>query len=336
MHKLILENGQPQWGVIDSALAEVNYLDYDLRTVMDKKIHGWRKKMGFNQFQFVGVMNEEVIAGVAVVDLKWLSNAFVYVYDVASGALYEKSLLSPLAWGTRFDNRPDTGVCRFSAPGMQVSIIASDSRRRIDVQVGGHLKMALVLQEAQAFVPLRLCSRAGYAGWVFTQKAAGLVARGRIDCHAKQYDLGAKGSWGSYDWSCGFMRRETNWNWACLSGRSACGKVVGLNLASGVNETGVTENALWIDDSLCKLDLAVFHFDRYQPQNPWRMTTSDGLVDLQFQPVGKRQEKLDAGFMASNFRQMFGYYSGTLKDRAGCSVVLKSVPGFAEDHYAKW
>lgn len=132
------------------------------------------------------------------------------------------------------------------------------------------------------------------------------------------------------------MRRETCWNWACLSGTAITGEVVGLNLASGVNETGVTENVLWIGQVKTKLDLAVFTFDRYAPEKCWNIRTSDGLVNLLFEPKGKREEKLNAGLLASNFRQMFGYYSGTLTDHAGKVVTLKSVPGFAEDHYAKW
>ncbi len=132
------------------------------------------------------------------------------------------------------------------------------------------------------------------------------------------------------------MRRETSWNWACLSGFLDDGRRVGLNLAAGVNETGVTENAFWLDGEMIKLDMANFEFERYQPEKPWRVTSSDGRLDLTFHPEGKRAEKINALFMASNFKQMFGLFNGIFIDNKGLKIHLKNIPGFMEDHYAKW
>src|SRR5690606_40025896 len=112
----------------------------------------------------------------------------------------------------------------------------------------------------------------------------------------------------SYDWSCGFLRRDPSWNWSSLSLCLRDDRSLGLNLAAGVNETGVTENALWLDSRLSRLDLAQFEFNRYQPDMPWRIRTADQRVDLEFQPLGARSEKMNILLLATNFRQFFGYY----------------------------
>lgn len=132
------------------------------------------------------------------------------------------------------------------------------------------------------------------------------------------------------------MRRETAWNWACLAGVADNGVSVGLNLAAGVNETGMTENALWLDGRRTLLGPARFEFDRYQPGADWRVTTDDGRVDLRFVPAGARREKLNAGVIASNFRQFVGTFQGTVEDENGKKIPVNGLRGLMEDHFARW
>ncbi len=336
--RLIQKNANPVYGEIAQPVSEVNYLDYDFRTPMDKPVTGIRKRMSFNQFQFIGIMNEDIIAGIAIVDLKLISNVFVYVYDLNSGELFEKSILQPLAIGTAIEAKPDTGSSSFKQFGNSIGITTNKdgSERYLQVSLGRVVSIDVTVFQPAGFNPLRVCSKAGYNGWVYTQKVAGLAAKGTVACNGKKYQLTQKDASASSDWSCGFMRRETAWNWASFSGMLSDGRRIGLNLAAGVNETGVTENCLWVDGVLTKLNMAVFEFDRYQPEKPWKVKTTDGLLALKFQPVGKREEKTNAWVIASNFKQMFGHFSGWMIDSSGEKILLDHIPGFMEDHYAKW
>ncbi len=336
--KLIQQNNQPLYGDIQHPISEVNYQDYDLRTPMDKPIKGIRKYAAFNQFQFVGLMSENLIAGIAIVNLKWVSNVFIYVYDLKTHKLVERSFLQPLAASTSIGLNPDTGKSSFSQWGNRVDITTNGdgSERYLYVKLGKEILINATLLNPPAYRPLRVCSKAGYNGWVFTQKSAGLAVEGNISWEGKQYTLLKEEASASVDWSCGFMRRETAWNWACFSGLMKDGRRIGLNLAAGVNETGVTENCLWVDGVLTKLNMAVFEFDRYNPEKQWGVKTTDGLLELTFQPFGRREEKIDVIFIASNFKQMFGHFSGWMIDGAGERIELDAVPGFMEDHYAKW
>ncbi|MCR1764923.1 Protein of uncharacterised function (DUF2804) [Klebsiella pneumoniae] len=131
------------------------------------------------------------------------------------------------------------------------------------------------------------------------------------------------------------MRPETFWNWACLSGE-ADGLRVGLNLSCGVNETSFTENCYWLDGELLKVDSVRFDFDRDQPLRPWTIRSYDGQVELRFEAHGMHQERLNLGLLASNFKQIFGCFSGVLRPRGRAEVRIERLWGFVEDQYAKW
>ncbi len=338
MDKKLLDNkGRPGFGVINDAVDEVNYLDFDLRTSMDKQLPLWRKKMGFNQFQFIGAMNSRAIFGLAIVNLKLVSNMFVYLYRFDTRQLDEKSLVVPAALGTHMDQTPDRGQASFAFPGCHVSISAQEKGevRKVVGHASPGVEFSLSLSAAPTFNPLRVCSKAGRNGWVYTQKAAGLDCGGVVNWAGNEMVFDPSDTRGSYDWSAGFMRRETSWNWACLSGMLPDGRMVGLNLASGVNETGVTENGLWVGNRFQKVNFSCFDFDSCQPDKDWHIYSPDKKVDLTFVPEGMRQEKLDVLVLASNFRQMFGKYYGYVV-RGREKVIIDGIPGFAEDHFARW
>jgi hypothetical protein len=340
--KLVNAHGQPAYGVINTPVSLINYHDFELKTPMDKKVSRLRKEMRFNQFQFVGLMSDAFVFGLAIVDLKWVSNCFVYVYDRTTKQREEYKFIHPLGLGTNMTLQPDKGEALFVHGSRKASIIADEDPltgkgcRRVKVNFKSELNLDVKLTEQPQFTPLRLCSRAGYDGWVYTQKAAGLFAEGGLEIKGKKWIIAPETVLASYDWSAGFMRRETCWNWACFAGYLTDGRTVGLNLAAGVNETGVTENAFWLDGKLIKLDSALFEFDRDQPSLPWRVKTSDGRLDLTFVPEGLRKEKINAFFIASNFKQVFGEFKGTFIDDSGEQMQIECVSGFMEDHYAKW
>ena len=334
--KLILGNGLPQYGLFDHPVDDINVEDFDYRTTMDKPANRLAKHFHFNQFQFIGVLTDELIVGCAIADLKYLSNAFVYLYDRQTGQFEDVSLLQPLGWNTRLSTRPNLGKSYFHRGRDRFDIEAHGAQRLLKVALRRGIKLDLQLAEPDPLQPLRICTRTGYNGWAYTQKATALPVAGAIDWQGRHYPIDAQSSSANYDWSCGYMRRETAWNWGSLSGFLADGRRVGLNLAAGVNETGFTENGFWVDGKLHKVGSVAFDFARRDRLQPWQMRSDDDRVALRFEPEGQRSERINAFVMASNFTQLFGRYHGTLRTEQGETLILDGQPGFAEDHYAKW
>ena len=332
---LIKANGQPHFGVFERPVGDINYRDYDLRNAMDKPRGKLARHFAFNQFQFLSLCCDELIIGVAIVDLKWVSNAFVYCYAPYSGEYDEFSFVQPLGLKTAIHTQPNNGEAHFCSGKNRVKIVAGPGQRHLTVSLASGLQVDAIIDEEQGYQPLSICTRAGYAGWVYTQKTTARPVSGSVRWQGRDYDLAAMSALAGVDWSAGYMRRETFWNWGSLSAHLSDGRRIGFNLVAGVNDTGYTENALWLDDQMVKLSTVVFDFDRQDGEAPWGMRSQDGILDLRFEPAGQRSEKRNAVVIASNFTQFFGRYYGRIS-LPGEELELSGQWGFAEDHFARW
>ena len=331
---LIGPDGQPVFGIFEQGIECINFKDYDLRSPMDRKLGALAKHFKFNQFQFIALVSPQLIVGVAIVDLKLVSNAFVYLYEPQTQSFEEFSFVQPLARHTAIDLRPDDGSAYFRSGKNTISIAAKGGRRQLKVSLRSGVNISAAIDESST-APLAMCSRAGYQGWVYTRKNAAMPCEGGVAWGGKNIDLAEITALASVDWTAGYMRGETFWNWGSMSATLSDGRRLGMNLAAGVNETGFTENALWLDGKLIKIDMVNFQFDRYRPDSAWRMQSADGIVDLQFTPLGQRKEKINALLIASNFTQHFGVFAGRIS-LADELIIIENCWGFAEDHYARW
>lgn len=335
--KLIDASGQPHYGRFDVPVKDVNHQDFHYTNEMDRAAGRLARHFHLKQFQFAGLVSERYTLGCAIVSLKYVSNAFVYLHDRQSGELRQKSLLQPLSLQCSMVSTPDTGMHRFRKGDTSFNFYAHDHSRSRTVEIfsGEELRIDFTLAEPAGFQPIAVCTRTGFSGWTYTQKATTLAARGLIEWNGQRITVDDSFS-GSYDWTCGYLRRQTAWNWGSLSGRLADGTAIGANLANGVNETGYNENGIWIGNRLHPCGPVNFQFDRHNRRNPWRVTSADGQLDLTFSPDGERREKLNLILLASNFTQLTGFFDGSFTDAQGNRTELHRIPGFCEDHYAKW
>ncbi|MGK5093180.1 DUF2804 domain-containing protein [Deltaproteobacteria bacterium TL4] len=336
--RLIQADGTPNYGIFSEPVAEINYLDFDYRTPLDRPLGRIQKYLKLNKFQFLGFLSSQIVIGCAIVDLKVLSHAFFYIYHPLSQTLKEYSFILP-GIATSFPLTPSEGTTTFRSFRNTIKMTSTSEprQRRIELKLGSGESLKATLSEAEPlFQPMSICTRAGYDGWVYTQKGAGLPVEGTLEWEQGTLDLKQAGVMGSYDWSCGFMRRDTFWNWGCFSGRLNSGKSIGLNIAAGVNETGFTENVFWHEGKPTKIDTVHFDFNRYRPTDEWKLRSFDKKLELVFKPEGCRAEKIGLGVIATNFRQFFGKYYGILKTNSNVKIELEGLYGFVEDHYARW
>ncbi|MFQ5458956.1 MAG: DUF2804 domain-containing protein, partial [Myxococcota bacterium] len=264
---------------------------------------------------------------------------FLYFYEPATRRRAEFSFKMPLAAGTHFDQAPESGTVSFRAGRNRMEMIGrTDPRERIlrvDLAKGVSID-ARFSEERPPVQPMFICTQAGATGWVFARKTAGLGVSGTVRWEGRSFDLAAIGAAGHHDWSAGYMRRETFWNWGCLAGRAGSGRMVGMNVSCGVNETGYTENCFWIDGRLEKIDNVSFEYDRFDLDKPWHLSSRDGRIALEFRPEGKHVEKINAWIVASDFNQLFGRYHGWLRTAGDEKIAIDGILGYMERHYAKW
>ncbi len=332
----LIHDGEPLFGFFDGPLkvidrGAVRYLD-----PFGKPYGPLRRWARFKQIQYFGGISSTFVFGCAMADLRYLASVFFYIYDVGARRLTARSFRVPLSLGLTMSDNPVSGesVYRKGDVEAKMSYEGSPRRKSLVVRLGSELELRASMSE-EACQPMSLCTRAGYDGWVYANKTAGLPVSGRLTWGGAEHDLEALGTHGHHDFSCGYMRRETYWNWACLSGLDAEGHALGLNVSCGVNETSYSENCAWLDGSLIRLGLARFVFDRADVMKPWEVKSQDGAVDLRFTPLGLHEERMQAGLVASNFRQVFGYFEGEMV-LSGRARRVNRIFGFVEDQYVKW
>ncbi|MCA9716267.1 MAG: DUF2804 domain-containing protein [Myxococcales bacterium] len=337
--RLIDDAGDARYGVFSGPVEEINGADFQLTDPFDRPVSWLRRYFSYNQFQFIGALSPALVLGCAIVDIRYVGTAFVYLFEPSTRRVRHFTFRTPLALGARFAKTPERGVVSFRAGRNRFTMTADPEARTraLRVELPDRVEIDLRLHEDAPSEPMRVCTRTGPTGWVYTRKAAGLPVTGRVRWEGGEVDLAAVDACGGSDWSAGYMRRETFWLWGCLSGRLADGRRVGLNAVCGVNESGVTENCFWLDGRRHKLDTVQFEFDRRAlGSRPWRLRSYDGRLDLEFVAEGSHREALNAWLLASNFTQLFGRYRGALTTETGERVALEGVYGYLERHFARW
>jgi hypothetical protein len=287
------------------------------------------KNILLNQFHFVGITGPDFIIGLAIVDLKYLTNGFFYIYDRKNNTIYETKKLSLPKKGS-IKPSPEKSFSKFNAGNLQIEI----NHNKIKAK-GNGISIDIEL-DLTNISPLRVCTKSGYRGWAFTQKTTPINLSGEITLNKKRFLISSPSYMGLIDWTIGFMRHETFWNWAAITSTLDNKKSFGMNLSCGVNETGFTENAFWLDKKITKVDTINFIFDNQNLYKKWHISSNDKKVNLSFYPENHRSEKTSLFFIASNFTQLVGTFEGSLKTDDGEIIKINNCPGWAEDHFAKW
>jgi len=329
----LIESGQPRYGIVEQPYSEINYLDFDYRDPMNNKRGVLSKKLNYNHFQYFGVISERLIFGCALVKVKIGATLFCYVYDTQSKELAEWNFKDVGLFGTNIVNTPTNGVSSFKRGKKTIRFVNQDNPRekRLVVDFPNELNIDVSFSETEpVFEPMCITTKAGVNGWVYAQKVAGVRCHGEIHCAQGHFDMDTLNAYAHHDWSGGYMRRETFWNWACLS-CDVDNTRLGLNVSCGVNETSYSENCYWVNGKLVKVDLVSFDFNRDNPDSEWLIASNDGQIDLHFKPEGYHEERQNLLLIKSNFKQIFGRFNGRIGE-----IPIKEQYGFVEDQYVKW
>ncbi|MET1281007.1 DUF2804 domain-containing protein [Vibrio navarrensis] len=328
--RLIASSGAPNYGQFDEIPRDLALEDFDYRTVMDAQASKFARYFDYKQFQFVSIVTQDYLIGVAIADIRYLTSAFCYLYDRRKKQLVEENWLRPLDWDSHSVPSPYNSTMHIARKQIQFHIVDGVWRVQLATR---QLSADLTLMPEPASQALAMCTPTGYQGWTYTQKHNALRVTGRLSVAGKKLDL--SGACAGYDFSAGYMRRETSWRWASINCRDQFG-TLGLNLAAGVNETGSCENVLWINGQKHGLPPVYFSFSRADSAKPWHIYSQNGQVDLTFTAENCRREKLNLYWLKSNFRQFIGHFNGAITDNHGVVHKINATLGVTEDHFARW
>jgi hypothetical protein len=335
---LIDSSGKPRWGRFSTLPSGIDWQGYDARNHMGGRRAPWIKRFLFKHFDFYGVVGQGFEFGCGMVRLGLVNSTFAYVHSEDTG-LHRVQFDLPLDVGFQSDYKP-LGQTQWVHPFKRehrVTSVRTEHGRALQFQFGDSFHGAIEMNCSDADT-LAMNTPVSNTGFAYAQKTSGGPVSGHVCSDGRVFDVNPDMDGSYHDWTAGYLRRDTFWNWACASGRvSPTEPMLSVNLARGVNETSAHENVLWVDGRLFELPLVWFEYDRDQVMNRWRVFSSCGSVDLQFTPHGHVSDHRNLLVLASRFNQCFGVFSGTVR-AVGSNQVhrIDGLKGWCEDHYARW
>lgn len=329
---LIQANGQPRYGRFSEPPSAITIERYIYKTPYGKALKSWRKKLKYKKFKFCSIQHEHYSIGVAIVDIAWAGHGFIYIYDHKTKQVLEWNAINVMGHHTVLDEQPLYNHSHFNRSPFILDFQHANGVRYISVKKHGEEKL-----KARIFCagtdPLSLCSPTGINGWTYTQKLTTLTVEGFFINKKNEKIAFNERSFASLDDTCGFLRPETAWFWLSCNFWDKQGNRIGLNLASGVNESFGNENCLWINGHLFGLSDVLFEM---QTEQVWTIRSLDEKLNLTVNTSWRRYENLNLRMVGSQFSQWQSTISGQVMGEDGQVILFESELGLLEQHYAKW
>ena len=328
---LIQANGQPHYGRFSELPKKIDYQAYQYKSPYGEVLSGWRKRLKYKKFKFCSIQHEHYTIGLAIADIAWAGHGFVYIYNHMTGEVQEWNAINFLSRNTVLDEQPLFNQSFFEKSPFQIEIQHANGVRYIRVTKYGEIKLSARIFCAGTD-PLSMCSPTGINGWTYTQKLTTLGCEGYFVNKTGNTIQFHERTFASLDDTCGFLRPETAWFWLSCNFWDTEDRRVGLNLASGVNESFGNENCLWINGVLYPLTDVLF-----QPEDDgsWSIRSLDHRLNLTVSTGWRRYENLNLRVVGSQFSQWQAKISGTIQ-QDDTEIILLNEYGLLEQHYAKW
>ncbi len=286
------------------------------------------KRFRLKEWHYLSFTTDEWFVAVGLVQLGYVANLFCYVFDrIQTGPALEYGALSPLGHALSFASSSLLGTTSWKTRSASVSIAANQGwDLMLDIPLGDERLRGHAHVEARD--SLAMLHRLAPQRVAYTHKAAGWPASGHFELGGRTIRLDA--GLATSDWTRSQANRITKWNWASSSGFLHDGTAIGLNLSAQVydDEKGHSvENALWLNGVVQPLSGVRFEVPSNPKTGRWAIRSIDGdEVDIEFEPLGAREEHSNFGLVRTDFIQPYGRFSGHVAghDMAGCFGVVES------------
>ena len=228
-----------------------------------------------------------------------------------------------------------SGVTAYADKRLQMKFSAENGKRRITCHFerffeGKPFDCDIVLDQPDMESMVIATPWEKKAHFYYNQKINCMRASGYMAFDGVRYTFDPATDFGTLDWGRGVWTYDNTWHWG--SGNTDInGHSFGFNIGYGFGNTrAATENVLFYDGKVHKMDDVTFHIPETGYMDPWKFTSSDGRFEMDFQPVLDRAAKLDFKVLISDQHQVFGKMSGTAILDDGTPVTIRDVMCFAE------
>lgn len=175
----------------------------------------------------------------------------------------------------------------------------------------------------------------------YNQKIVGFSACGKVQYGDQEIIFDKNDTQAILDWGRGVWTYKNTWYWSSMAGFKD-GHKIGFNLGYGFGDSSsASENMVFYDGYATKLNDVFFEIPKDKKGNndylqPWKITSSDGAIELSFSPILNRHSDINLLVLRSNQNQVFGKFSGNIKLKDGQVLEIREMLGFAECVFNKW
>jgi hypothetical protein len=299
---------------------------------IDMSATGW-KRFRLKEWHYVSFTTAEWFVALGLVQLGYVANLFAYAVDRSeSRPAMEHGALSPLGRALEFAPSSIRGQTTWSRRDAHVSIQARDGFEvEVDIPLGPERLCGSARIRSED--SLAMLHSLGSGRIAYTHKAAGWPVSGSFRLGTTPIDL--DGALATSDWTRSQASRVTKWKWASLSGFTRNGSSIGLNLSAQVyeDERGHSvENALWVDGRVRRLGGVRFEVPPDPASGTWQIRSlDDDEVEIEFEPLGAREEHTNFGLVRTDFVQPYGRFAGQVDGHD-----VSGAFGVVETHVSIW
>ncbi|MGN1398885.1 MAG: DUF2804 domain-containing protein [Erysipelotrichaceae bacterium] len=305
------------------------------------------KSYRIKEWDYYLVMADDFACAFTISDLSYIGMISVSFLDFKNLKNYTKPIITLLPMGKlNLPATSKTGDVHFKNKDLQLDFIKQDNTRRIICQYQNigegkpfYCDITLLEKEMDTMVIV--------SDWqdkpdhfYYNQKINCLSASGTVDLAGEKYYFDPQKHYGTLDWGRGVWTYDNRWYWS--SGNSKInGKDFGFNLGYGFSDrVNGSENALFYDGKLHKLDEVVFNIPQKDGQKDymavWTISSNDKRFECEFTPLLDRSDYTKIGPILTDQHQVFGKLNGhaILDDEQ--VIEIKDMLMFAEDVHNKY
>lgn len=267
------------------------------------------------------------------------------MFDRVTGEEIEKFAVTLLTYGNleleNDTNKPH--AISFRSGDTYAKVVSIDGRRNLFAEFsnGGvkyQVNLTLVhptdLQSLVMAVPFKKDKH-----FFLNQKMNSMVASGTIKADGVVIkEFLPDNSFGILDWGRGVWPHEAKWHWGNGCCRLPDGHIFGFEIGWGFGDMSyATENAIFYDGVLHKLEEIYLNRDESDYMKPWIFSSNDGRFEMTMVPEFDYYTNSRVGNVAGNIcHQVFGKWSGHVTLDNGQVLEIKDMLAFCEDSDILW
>jgi len=325
----------------DGSLKHVGYCESPVLRYNREDI---QKKSRIKEWDYYLVMDSDFALCLTISNLSFAGVLSASVVDLKKGKHYNKSAVVPFAKDkVKLALSPESGTCEFETKQASFKFVSKEGIRHL---VGFYknfykdkenrdLEFDILLDGAGHDMMVKTTPFKKKQHFYYNVKQNCMKASGFFTFFGRKHEFVKSNASGTFDFGRGVLPYKSMWYWASMSAVRHDGTTFGFNLGRAFGDnSAATENMIFVNGKAEKVEDVKIYIQRKKYGNnymgTWTFYSSDGKVELMFEPIVDRYAPFYAVFLAFLPHQVFGRYTGKITLDSGEVVNIEDMLGFSE------